>query len=216
VTGRLVAVNVVHAVIPDASGDHDQTAIDKRPVPGRVKVRGLGVDGDQQCDTAHHGGIDQAVYAYAGEDAAWWAVELDRTMEPGCFGENLTTSGVDVTGAVIGERWHIGTAELQVRSPRIPCVTFQAFWGVPRRVERFTCHGAPGAYLAVVTEGEIGAGDTIEVVDRPAHGLTIAEYFRGWTTDRALLAKVADCPDVPAARRHRARATLAKASSRPS
>ncbi|MCW2567018.1 MAG: domain containing protein [Mycobacterium sp.] len=210
-TGRLLAVSVVHALIPDTSGNVEQTAIDKRPVAGRVAVRALGVDGDTQSDTKHHGGPDQAVYAYASEDAAWWAAELDRTMEPGCFGENLTTSGVDVTGAVIGERWRIGTAEFAVRSPRIPCVTFQAFWGVPRLVKRFTAHGAPGAYLAVLTDGEVGAGDAIEVVDRPAHGLTIGDFFRGWTTERELLPRVADCPDVPAVRRDRARAKLAGA-----
>jgi MOSC domain-containing protein YiiM len=196
VTGRLLAVSVVHALIPDTSGNVEQTAIDKRPVAGRVAVRALGVDGDTQGDTEYHGGVDQAVYAYAREDADWWAAELDRTIEPGNLGENLTTSGVDVTGAVVGERWRIGTAELQVRCPRIPCATFQAFWGVPALVKRFTAHGAPGAYLAVLTEGEIGAGDAIEVVDRPGHGLTIGEYFRAWTTERALLPRVADCPDL--------------------
>jgi MOSC domain-containing protein YiiM len=211
VTARLLAVNVVHALIPDLSGNVEQTAIDKRPVAGRVAVRALGVDGDSQSDTRHHGGPDQAVYAYASEDAAWWAAELDRTVDPGNLGENLTTSGVDVTGAVVGERWRIGTAELQVRSPRIPCTTFQSFWDVPRLVKRFTAHGAPGAYLAVRAEGEIGAGDVIEVVGRPAHGLTIGEFFRAWTTERHLLPKVADCPDVPVDRRDRARAILSKA-----
>jgi MOSC domain-containing protein YiiM len=215
VTGRLLAVNVVHALIPDTSGNVELTAIDKRPVAGRVAVRTLGVDADVQTDTVHHGGPDQAVYAYASEDAAWWATELDRTIEPGRFGENLTTSEVDVTGAVVGERWRIGTAVLQVRSPRIPCTTFQAFWGVPRLVKRFTAHGAPGAYLAVLTEGDIGAGDAIEVVDRPAHSLTIGEFFRGWTTERHLLPKVAACPDVPAARREQARARLGRASASP-
>jgi MOSC domain-containing protein YiiM len=215
VTGRLLAVSVVHALIPDISGNVEQTAIDKRPVAGRVVVRVLGVDGDSQSDTKNHGGPDQAVYAYASEDAAWWAAELDRTVEPGNLGENLTTSGVDVTGAVIGERWRIGTAEFRVRSPRIPCSTFQAFWDVPRLVKRFTERGVPGAYLAVLTEGEIGAGDAIEVVDRPAHGLTIGEFFRAWTTERDLLPRVADCPDVPAARREHARTTLAKVAATP-
>jgi MOSC domain-containing protein YiiM len=208
VTGRLLAVSVVHALIPDGSGNHEQTAIDKRPVRGRVAVRRLGVAGDRQCDTAHHGGVDQAVYAYAGEDAAWWAGELDREVPPGRFGENLTTEGVDVTGAVVGERWRIGSAELQVRAPRVPCATFQAFWDVPQLVKRFTAHGAPGAYLGVLTEGEIGAGDAVEVLDRPAHGLTIGEFFRGWTTDRELLRRVADCPDVPADDREAARRRL--------
>ena len=207
-TGRLLAVSVVHALIPDTSGNVEQTAIDKRPVAGRVAVRALGVDGDCQTDTEHHGGVDQAVYAYACEDADWWAAELDRTIGPGNFGENLTTSGVDVTGAVVGERWRIGTAEFRVRSPRIPCTTFQAFWGVPRLIRRFTEHGAPGAYLSVTREGELGEGDAVAVYDRPAHGLTIGDFFRGWMGDRALLARVADCPDVPAKTRDWARARL--------
>jgi MOSC domain-containing protein YiiM len=214
-TGRLLAVNVVHALIPDTSGNVELTAIDKRPVPGRVAVHSLGVEADVQTDTAHHGGPHQAVYAYASEDAAWWAAELDRTVDPGAFGENLTTSEVDVTGAVVGERWRIGTAVMQVRSPRIPCTTFQAFWGVPRLVKRFTAHGAPGAYLSVLTEGEIGAGDPVEVVDRPAHGLTIGEFFRGWTTERDLLPNVAECPDVPAHLRERARTRLQGTSASP-
>jgi MOSC domain-containing protein YiiM len=204
VTGRLLAVNAVHEVIVDVSGLNERTAIDKRPITGRVAVHRLGIDGDRQCDTAHHGGVDQAVYAYAGEDAAWWAAELDRDIPAGQFGENLTTEGIDVTGAVVGERWRIGTAELQVRSPRIPCATFQGFWGVPKLVRRFTEHGAPGAYLGVTQEGEIGAGDEIEVLDRPAHALTVGECFRGWTTERALLARVVECPDVPAKDREKA------------
>jgi MOSC domain-containing protein YiiM len=209
VTGRLLAVSVVHAVIPDVSGNNEQTAIDKRPVAGRVAVHRLGVEGDRQCDTAHHGGIDQAVYAYASEDAAWWAAELDQDLPPGRFGENLTTAGVDVTGAVVGERWRIGSAELQVRSPRVPCATFQGFWGVPKLVRCFTSHGAPGAYLGVTQEGEIGAGDEIEVLDRPAHALTVGEFFRGWTTDRALLPRIVDCPDVPTKDRDAAARRLA-------
>ena len=210
-TGRLLAVNVVHAVIPDVGGLNEQTAIDKRAVNGRVAVHALGLEGDRQCDV-HHGGVDQAVYAYAGEDAAWWAGEMGRTVEPGRFGENLTTSGVDVTGAVIGERWQVGTAELQVRSPRIPCATFQGFWGVPQLVRRFTEHGAPGAYLAVLAPGELGAGDAVEVLDRPDHGLTIGAFFRGWTTEPDLLPAVAACADVPVAARRKAERRLSRRS----
>jgi MOSC domain-containing protein YiiM len=205
VIARLRAVNVVHAVIPDRSGDHQVTAIDKRAVPGRVSVGPLGVAGDKQCDTKHHGGVDQAVYAYAAEDAAWWSAELDRDLAPGNFGENLTTEGLDITGALIGERWRIGTAELQVRSARIPCATFQAFWDVEKLVKRFTVHGAPGAYLRVLASGHIAADDEIEVLERPEHGLTVGAYFRAMTTEKELLIRVVDCPDVPAKLRSRAR-----------
>src|SRR3990170_1435592 len=104
-TGRLVAVNVVHQLIPDVRGDLDLTGIDKRPVSGRVRVGRLGVEGDVQYDERHHGGPDQAVYAYSAEGARWWAEQLGREIPPGSFGENLTTEGVEVTEAVIGERW---------------------------------------------------------------------------------------------------------------
>jgi len=184
------------------------TAIDKRPVAGRVAVHRLGVAGDRQCDPKH-GGELMAVYAYAAEDAAWWAVELDRPITPGRFGENLTTEGVDVTGAVVGERWRIGTVELQVTSPRTPCRTFQGFWDVPRLAKRFTEHGAPGAYLAVPVEGELAAGDPVQVVHRPAHGLTIGQFFAAWTGSAPeLIEAFADCPDVPASERESLRRRL--------
>ncbi len=192
VDARVLAVNVVHALIPDASGHLDRTAIDKRPVGGAVPVHRLGLAGDQQYDTRHHGGPDQAVYAYAREDAAWWEQELGREIGPGQFGENLTTEGLDVTGAVIGERWRIGTSLLQVRVPRIPCSTFQAYWGVPRLVKRFTRHGAPGAYLSVLEEGELTAGDRVEVVHRPAHGVSLGELFRALTDDASQAPRALD------------------------
>lgn len=193
---RLRAVNVVHELVPDRRGDLDLTAIDKRPVVGRVQIRRLGVDGDQQYDTRNHGGPDQAVYAYAAEDARWWAEELDRDVPPGSFGENLTTEGVDVTGAVIGERWRIGSVLLQVRSPRIPCRTFAGFWDVPDLIKRFTAHGTPGAYLSVVEEGDVAAGDAIGIVDRPAHGVTIDDLFAARSGDRDVLPRLLDVSDL--------------------
>lgn len=183
-TARLSSVNVVHALIPDVLGSEDLTAIDKRPVQGRVGVTvpggaGVGLTGDQIYDRKHHGGPDQAIYAYADEDRAWWAAELGRGLEAGAFGENLTTAGLEVTGAVIGERWQIGPDGLllEVTAPRIPCRTFQGWMDEPHWVKRFTDHGAPGAYLRVVGEGTVAAGDAIEVVRRPGHGVTIGDVF---------------------------------------
>ncbi|HEU4910849.1 MAG TPA: MOSC domain-containing protein [Actinomycetes bacterium] len=174
----------MHAVIPDVRGDLDQTAIDKRGVDGRVRVRPAdageaGLDGDQVVDTRHHGGADQAVYAYAVEDLRWWAGELGRELTPGTFGENLTTEGLDVSGAAIGERWRVGSSGLllEVTVPRIPCRTFQGWMDEPHWVKRFTAHGAPGAYLRVVVEGDVGAGDDVEVVSRPDHGVTVRDVF---------------------------------------
>jgi MOSC domain-containing protein YiiM len=183
-TGRLGSVNIVHALIPDVLGSEDLTAIDKRPVDGRVAVSvpgnaEVGLTGDQIYDRGHHGGPDQAIYAYAAEDRAWWAAQLGRELAAGAFGENLTTEGLDVTGAVIGERWQIGAdgVLLEVTAPRIPCRTFQGWMDEPHWVKRFTAHGAPGAYLRILSPGTVGAGDAIEVVDRPEHGVTIGDVF---------------------------------------
>ena len=183
-TAHVQSVNVVHALVPDLRGDLDRTAIDKRAVSGRVPVRpaadgAVGVDGDQVVDVRHHGGPDQAVYAYAVEDQQWWASELGRALPPGVFGENLTTEGLPVTDAVIGERWRVGDSGLllEVTCPRIPCKTFQGWMGEPHWVKRFTAHGAPGAYLRVLAEGDVGAGDAVDVVHRPDHGVTIGDTF---------------------------------------
>jgi MOSC domain-containing protein YiiM len=176
----VVSVNVVHRVLPDEHNGTGRTAIDKRPVAGRVAVTALGVDGDQQMDVRHHGGRDKAVYAYATEDAGWWSGQLGRPIAPGQFGENLTTTGLDVTDAVIGERWRIGGPAglvVEVSMPRTPCATFQAWLGEKRWVRRFTERGAPGAYLRVAEEGGVEAGDGIEVVHRPSHGVTIGDCF---------------------------------------
>jgi MOSC domain-containing protein YiiM len=192
-----------------------KTGIDKRPAAGPVAVRRLGLAGDTICDTAHHGGLDQAVYAYAEEDADWWRAELDGQprveVRPGAFGENLTTRGVDVSGAVIGERWRIGSTILQVSAPRIPCSTFAAFWAVDRLIDRFIKAGRPGAYLRVLTEGELSAGDPITVLDRPAHGLTIAQTLRALTGDHSLAPLLVAAPELPAGARRKAERWLASA-----
>jgi MOSC domain-containing protein YiiM len=178
------AVNVVHALIPDHRGDLDRTAIDKRPVQGRVAVTepgeaGVGLAGDQIYDRGAHGGPDQAVYVYAREDQDRWAAELDRVVAPGSFGENLTTYGLDVTSAQIGERWRVGDdgLVLEVTAPRIPCKTFQGWMDEPHWVKRFTEHGAPGAYTRVVAPGTVGVGDTVTVEHRPDHGVTVGGIF---------------------------------------
>lgn len=196
VSAQLTAVCVVHAIIPDTGGRLDTTAIDKRPVAGPVEVRRLGLFGDTQCDTAHHGGEGQAVYAYTQQDADWWAAELAADLPPGRFGENLRTQGVDVTGARLGEQWRIGSALLEVTGPRTPCLTFQAYLGVPRLIKRFIAHGAPGAYLRVLQEGQIRAGDGIEIVHRPDHDVTVGLALRALTVERDLISQLA--PALPA------------------
>lgn len=175
---ELLAVCRVHVLLPDA-GTVGVTAIDKRPVDGRVKVRPLGLYADVQADRANHGGADQAVYAYAQEDADFWSAELGRPVTPGLFGENLRLSGLDVNRAVIGERWQVGSALLEVTHPRVPCQTFGRRLGEARWVRRFTQANRTGAYLRVVENGEIGAGDRVDVVQVPVHGVTIADWFAG-------------------------------------
>ncbi|MGT2426525.1 MOSC domain-containing protein [Amnibacterium kyonggiense] len=172
---EVLAVCVVHQLLPDRG--IGATAIDKRPVDRPLRVRKLGLHGDVQADREHHGGPDQAVYAYAEEDAAHFAAQLGRDIPPGAFGENLRTRGADVTGAVIGERWRIGGVVLEVTSPRNPCGTFERRMRLRGWQERFREYGAPGAYFRVIRAGDVRAGDAIEVVDRPTHGVTIGGWF---------------------------------------
>ncbi len=190
-----------------------QSAIDKRPVTGRVAVHPLGLDGDVQVNRKFHGGEGQALYAYAQEDADWWAAEIDRELPAGQFGENLRTTGIDLTAAVLGERWRIGTVLAEVTAPRTPCAKLRAHWGVPRLIKRFTERGAPGAYFRVLEDGDIGAGDPIEVIDRPDHGITIGMAFRAFTTDQHLLADLAPARDaLPVRNRPRVDAAVAERS----
>jgi MOSC domain-containing protein YiiM len=188
VNGRLLAVCIVGLQLFDVPGSRvGRSGIDKRPIEGRASVQYLGLDGDATLDRRDHGGEGQAVYAYGQEDAEWWEQELDRSLPPGRFGENLRTAGVDLTGALLGERWRIGTALFEVTAPRIPCATFERFWAVPQLVRRFTARGATGAYLRVLETGEVGRGDEVEVVSRPDHGITTGRAFRLLTTEQAQL-----------------------------
>ena len=183
------------------------TGIDKRPVhhsvavttPGPKGTGAVGLAGDRAHDVKHHGGADQALYAYAREDLDTCQEQLGRRLDDGaCFGENLTTVGVDVNGALIGERWRIGTdVLLEVTCPRIPCVTFQGWLDEPGWLERFIEARRPGAYLRVIEEGSIRAGDPIEVVFRPEHDVTVALTFRAFTTEPELLPRLAVASALP-------------------
>jgi MOSC domain-containing protein YiiM len=192
VTARLDAVCVSGAdLLPLPDRKPNRSGIDKRPVAGRIAVHPLGLDGDVQVNRKYHGGEGQAVYAYAQEDADFWIAELGRELPPGRFGENLRTSGVDLTGALLGEQWRIGTALFEVTAPRIPCANFARFWNEPQLVKRFTAQGATGAYLRVLEPGEIGAGDAVEVVHRPGHGVTTGRTFRILTTQKSWVTELA-------------------------
>jgi MOSC domain-containing protein YiiM len=188
VRGQLDAVCVSGTDLPAVPDRKPvRTGIDKRPVTGRVAVHELGLDGDVQVNKKHHGGEGQSVYAYAQEDADFWIAELGRELPAGRFGENLRTTGLDLRNAVLGDRWRVGTALFEVTAWRIPCANFARFWDVPDLVKRFSAHGATGAYLRVLQTGEIGAGDQVDVVHRPDHGITVETGFRIATTERSRL-----------------------------
>lgn len=198
---HLISVNLGRATVVDYTDtDGGVTGIGKRPAPGPVRVfapgpKGIaagGVEGDAVCDLRHHGGDHQAVYAYAREDLDWWEGELGRELPGGIFGENFTTSGIDVNGALLGERWRVGPdLVVEVASARIPCRTFQGALGETGWVKRFTQGARPGAYLRVIEEGSVSPGDTIEVLHRPDHEVTVGFWFRAFTTERTLLPRTA-------------------------
>lgn len=172
-------------------GQLKRSGIDKRAVDGPVKVHALGVGDDEVADQRHHGGAVQAVYAYAREDLEDWAQILGRTLSPGQFGENLTTSGLDLNQVHAGDRWAIGGALLEVSGVRIPCSVFQGFIDEAHWVKRFAQHGVPGPYLRVIEEGDIQAGDQIEIVEQRDHEVTIDFLFRALTIERDLLPRLA-------------------------
>ncbi|WP_240110635.1 MOSC domain-containing protein [Streptomyces sp. MUM 203J] len=219
--GALVlTVNAGRAKQADYTDAPAGTGIDKRPVDGPVRVSdpgpkgtgGSGVAGDTICELRHHGGTDQAVYAFAREELDFWERELGRPLTNGVFGENLTTSGLDVDGALLGERWRVGPSlVLEVTRGRVPCRTFAGWLGERGWVKRFTQRAAPGAYLRVIEPGEVRAGAPVEVVHRPDHGVTVSLAFQAETTRRELLPGILELGDavphpglVRAARRYAA------------
>ena len=211
----VLTVNVAH---PRTNPDtlKKPTGIDKRPTDAAVEVRapgpmrgglGSGLVGDQVSEQRHHGGDDQAVYAYAREDLDAWESELDRQIGNGVFGENLTTAGIDVTNAVIGERWRVGTdgLVLEVTRPRTPCRTFAAWLEIEGWMKTFTKRAVPGAYLRVITPGAVRAGDSVEILERPGHDVTIALVFRAMMKDPSLLPSLLVADALPEPLKDKAR-----------
>ncbi|WP_370078549.1 MOSC domain-containing protein [Streptacidiphilus sp. MAP12-16] len=210
---KLLSVNVGRPR-PNPWKGLSATGIDKRPVDGPVAVTApgpkgtgeVGLAGDRVYDLKHHGGVDQAVYAYAREDLDSWGVELSRQLENGAFGENLTTVGLDVNGALIGERWRIGPdVVLEVSCARIPCSTFQGWLERDGWIKRFTQAAVPGAYLRVIEPGDIRAADPIEIVHRPDHDVTVALVFRAMTLEPELLSRLLVADALPQEEKERAR-----------
>jgi MOSC domain-containing protein YiiM len=190
-TGRVLAVCAADRPVHlDRIGD---SGIGKTEIPGSVRVTAEGIDGDTIVDTKHHGGRDQAVYAYSDAEARRWADELGRSLPYGWFGENLRVDGIDVTDAVIGEHWHIGDeVHLEVTYFRTPCKTFSVWAEEPRWIPRFFDRADVGAYLRVHREGTITAGDPVTVSDRPDHGITVRALLTGDVDDDGLELLVTD------------------------
>lgn len=195
-TGRVLSVNVGQIRDFDYNGRPAKSAIWKSPVAGRVAASGVNLAGDDQADRKAHGGRDKAIYAYAVEDYQWWESELGRALDYGEFGDNLTLQGMDVTGALVGERWQVGSTLVEVSEPRIPCWRFAVRMQDPQFPRRFTAASRPGTYLRILTEGEVGAGDEIRVHSRPDHDLTIGEFFRIFSRDQDELGRLLSVPEV--------------------
>ncbi|WP_256789332.1 MOSC domain-containing protein [Frankia sp. AvcI1] len=212
--GCVLTVNVAVVRTDAWTGRQGRSGIDKRPVEGPVHVGRVGLRGDTICDLTFHGGVDRAVYVFAHEDFSWWSSLLDRDIPPGGFGENLTSVGMDVTGARIGEIWAVGSAVVQVTAPRTPCRVFAGFWDVPDLVARFSRRGTPGAYLRVLTVGEVAAGDPVTVLHRPDHGITVGQVFRAVMTDPDELPALGGITDLlPEDIRHRVQRRLARSAA---
>jgi MOSC domain-containing protein YiiM len=172
---RVLSVNVGAVREVPWRGEIVTTAIWKSPVEGRVAIRGVNLDGDDQADRQVHGGRDKAVYAYAREDYDAWRDRHDVATTPGQFGENLTVEGVDLRQAIVGEQWEVGSALLEVAQPRLPCFKLGIRMNDPRFPKRFQAEGRMGAYFRFVREGDVGAGDAIAIVSRPEHGVTLGD-----------------------------------------
>ena len=196
-TGVVRSVNVGRARTFEYRGKTATSAIWKYPASGRVQVQGVNIEGDEQADRTVHGGTDKAVYSYAAEDYEWWAGQLGRPPDFGEFGENLTTGGLDLSSALVGEHWEVGTTVLEVSEPRVPCWKFGVRMNDPTFPRQFMKASRPGTYLRIVSEGEIGEGDAIRVISRPSHDLTVGDVFRIYASDRHEAGRFLEVSQIP-------------------
>ncbi len=195
---KVLSVNVGTPRDFEYKNRNAKSAIWKSPVTGRLAARGVNLDGDDQADRVAHGGYDKAVYAYAIEDIAWWEQQVGQTIRYGKFGENITTYGISVNEALVGERWEVGTTILEVSEPRIPC------WRLGVRMQdktfprQFTQALRPGSYLRIIVEGNIGANDEINVIAKPDHDLSVRDVFRIFTHNREEFARILEVEQMSA------------------
>jgi MOSC domain-containing protein YiiM len=206
-----VSVNVGRPRTVEWFGRQVTSAIWKSPVEGPVAIRGNNLDGDEQADHRVHGGYDKGVYAYALEDYEWWSAQLGQPFEPGTFGENLTTEGIDLASAIVGERWQVGSAVLEVSEPRSPCFKLGIRMGDSAFVDLFEQASRFGTYLRIVAEGTVTRGDGITRGEGRRDGVTVGDLISAdHDPTPALLARIAAAPEVP----ERWRATADRALAR--
>ncbi len=214
-SGRVLSVSVGLPREFEYNGRPARSAIWKTPVAGRVAARGVNLAGDDQADRRAHGGPDKAVYAYAVEDLRWWERQLGRPLQHGELGENLTTEGIEVNGARVGERWAVGTTILEVSEPRVPCWRLGVRMNDKLFPRRFTEALRPGAYLRILVEGDVGAGDEIRVTERPDHDLTIRDVLRIYAFDREEVGRLLTIPRMSESWKEWAEDFLRAAKERP-
>jgi MOSC domain-containing protein YiiM len=196
-SARVLSINITSVVHQgEWTGSEGRTGIDKRSVSGPIEFKNNGLTGDRIIDTNVHGGYDQAVYAYAIEDAKWWEKEINEEIPAGRFGENLTIEGIDVNAALVGEQWKIGSVILEVSQPRIPCRVFAGFWKRATLIKDFTQAGRPGAYLRIIREGSAQAGDAIEVIFKPDHAISIRDLFSAKSGERSKINEIKVVPQL--------------------
>lgn len=197
---KVIAVSVGRPRQIEWHGKTVLTSIFKTPVSGRVRVRALNLDGDEQSDLTVHGGRDKAVYGYASEHYPAWRAELSRPdLSWAAFGENLTTEGLLEPAVFIGDRYRMGTAEFVVTQPRMPCFKLGIRFDRADMVKRFQHSGRSGFYFAVEREGDVAAGDPIERISRDDRGLSVVDIrtlYLAETRDRALLERATNHPDL--------------------
>jgi len=194
---QVASVNVGRARTIWWRGRTVTTAIWKAPVPGRVPVRGVNLAGDEQADRRVHGGPRMSLYAYGLDDYRWWEATLGQPVGPGTFGDNLTITGLDPSAALIGERWSVGSAVVQATAPRVPCFKLGIRMDDEAFPPRFAAALRPGTYLAIVQEGEVAAGDPVEVVHRPDHQVDVRTVARAYHADRSLVPRLLEVPELP-------------------
>jgi MOSC domain-containing protein YiiM len=182
---KIISINVGRPRLVVWRGQSVSTGIFKEPVAGRVALRTLNLDGDRQADLTVHGGPTKAAYAYPSEHYQFWRAELPGMELPwGMFGENFTTEGLSESSVNIGDQFRIGSAELMVTEPRMPCYKLGIKFGRNDILRRFLASGRTGFYFSVLREGEVEAGDSIELLARDANDVTVADIIRLYARDR--------------------------------